>query len=75
MLTGKGAIIDRMVRAKCLTYCEFCLKYGVRKQSLERAIYQNLVNGEVIKAIERAYGGDFSWLEKEDGRCTISTKR
>lgn len=74
MLTGRGAIIDRMVRAKCGTYKEFCLKYRVRKISLESAIYRNIVNESVIRALERAYGGDYSWLEKEDGRCTQSTR-
>lgn len=75
MLTGKGAIIDRMVRAAGFTMEGFCKKTGIKKRTLDQALYQGFVTDDLVRAIESVYGSDYSWLVKEDGRCTISTWR
>ena len=75
MLTGKGAIIDRMVRAAGFTPIGFCKKTGVKKRTLDQALYQGFVTEDLVRAIESVYGSDYSWLIKEDGRCTTSIYR
>ena len=75
MLTGKGAIIERMVAVSGLSRAAFCKKHGITSQELTQAVRKNIVSKNVIRAIEEEYGSDYSWLEKEDGRCTKSTKR
>ena len=75
MLTGKGAIIERMVRAAGFTPTSFCKAKGLKKKTLDQAVYMNVVTEDLVEALESVYGGDYSWLIKEDGRCTKSTKR
>lgn len=75
MLTGKGAIIDRMVRAAGFSPSRFCEAFGLKKKTLDQAIYHNIVTEQLVAAIEKVYGGDYSWLIKEDGRCTRSTRQ
>lgn len=67
MLIDRREIIWAMVKSE-KGIDAFSEKLGVKRKSIENALHNGSCNNELVEALTRCYGVDYSWLQREDMR-------
>lgn len=68
MLRQSGEILDAIIKSEGIAYKDFAKLIGVSPNIIRFAIHRNVISDTLVQALNKHYGVDFSYLQKEDWR-------